>query len=111
MKIGFNSNLNFGNSFIQSANLNPVNHNTIPNNGSKIHKWKDLFGEEKIYDYKRNVIYITQKGVKDGPVILMYPDGKVTKVNAGWGGQETLIEKPSKESAKRFEKEKSKLTN
>ena len=109
MKIGFNSNLNFKNSFMQNVNLNPINHNAIPNNGSKKYEWKDLFGQEKIYDPKRNVIYITQKGVKDGPVTIMYPDGKVTKVNLGWGGKETVIEKPGKESASRFEKEKNKL--
>ena len=109
MKIGFNSNLNFGNCCISRVNLNPINHNEIPNKGSKKYEWKDLFEQEKIYDPKRNVIYIAQKGVKDGPVTIMYPDGKVTKVNSGWGGKETVIEKPSKESASRFEKEKNNL--
>ena len=56
------------------------------------------------------MIYITQKGVKDGMAKVIYPDGKVTKVSLGWGGKETVIEEPNEKMAKYFKKEKAKLT-
>ena len=68
MKIGFNPNINFSAGYATNTNLNAVNHNAIPNTGSTKYSWENLFSQEKRYDPKKNVIYISQKGVKDGNI-------------------------------------------
>ena len=109
MKISLNLNTNFKTGYTPNVNLNQINHNEIPNTGSTQYEWKNLFGKEKIYDPKRNVICINQKRVKDGPITILYAAGRITKVNSGWGGKGIVIEETNVKSAKNFEKEKGKL--